>query len=154
MMGVTATSSSSKHEDHSYMTSYPHRSLHFWWQEKTNQSIWFALSLYCWTIHQSQQRFQLAESVIELKLLSSKNFPNRFRREWVWIYQKTSLRTSDCFRSFLSPDNFLSPSRKCQWLSGLGVVTRGAVWPAESLLLLFTSGSIKWHPRRGLWHQT
>ena len=61
----TATSFSTKHENHNIHDGYPHRSLHFWWQEKTNQSIWFALSLYCWTIHQSQQRFQLAESVIK-----------------------------------------------------------------------------------------
>ena len=156
IMGVTAVSFSTKHEDHSIHDGYPHRSLHFWWQEKTNQSIWFALSLYCWTIHQSQQRFQLAESVIELKLLSSKNFPNRFRREWVWTYQKKLIfETSDCFLSFvLSPDSFFLARRKCQCLSGLRGVTRGAVLPGESLYLVFTSGSIKWHPPRGVWLQT
>ena len=51
---VTTAPCFTKHEDHSIHDGYSHRSLHFCWQEKTNQSLWFALCLYCWTIHQSQ----------------------------------------------------------------------------------------------------
>ena len=86
---VTKASCSTKTWRSQHHDGCPHRSLHFWSQEKTNQSIWFALSLYCWTIHQPQHRFQLAESVIKLKLLFSKNFPNRFGRKRVWTYRKT-----------------------------------------------------------------
>ena len=131
-----------------------HMSLHFWSQEKTNQSLWFALCLYCWTIHQSQSRFQLAESVIEFETASfEKKLSNCFRREWIWTYRKTfSLKHQIASIASYPPTAFGRHAENASWLSGLWGFTReGCLTGRVAVTSIHLWGSKNWPPPRGGW---
>ena len=118
-----------KHENHSIMTAVLTDLLFL--ITRKNESIIMICSLPLLLNHPPIiVEIPAAESVVELETASfKKTFQLLSQRVNMNLPKKPSLQTSDCFHSFVSPDSCLAARRKCQWLSGLGDITRLAPNP-------------------------